>query len=189
MSANQSPAAMDGRSSLTSAPSHAVTNRIEREAQAAKALRESIAQLAEGDEDLMLDMIEGETSLVECIDALLLRMASDRALVEGTAKVASDLQERARRVEKRIAFDRALIEQAMMTAEIAKLERPAATLSLANRAPSLRVDSEPDIPAEFWTAGAPKLDRKALTDALRSGRPVSGAALSNAAPSLTVRTR
>ena len=77
---------------------------IDREARAAASLRQSLAQLAEGDEDLMLDMIEGETSLVECIDALLLRMAADRALVEGTAKVVSDLQERARRVERRIAF-------------------------------------------------------------------------------------
>lgn len=137
----------------------------------------------------MLDMIEGETSLVECIDALLSRMAADRALVEGTDKVISDLEARKDRVKRRIDFDRALIEQAMMTAEIAKLERPAATLSLANRAAALRVDSEADIPAEFWTAGAPKLDRKGLTDALKSGRPVPGAALSNAAPSLTVRVK
>lgn len=167
----------------------AATYGIEREAQAAKGLRESLAKLAEGDEDLMLDMIEGETSLVECIDALLVRMAGDRALVEGTAKVVSDLQDRARRIERRIDFDRALIEQAMATAEIAKLERPAATLSMAARAASLRVDSEADIPAEFWNAGPPKLDRKALTSALKDGRPVPGAALSNAAPSLTVRTR
>lgn len=162
---------------------------IARQAEAAASLRASLAQLAEGDEDLMLDMIEGETSLVECIDALLVRMAADRALVEGTAKVVSDLEERARRVEKRIAFDRALIEQAMATAEITKLERPVATLSLANRPPSLRVDSEADIPAEFWTAGAPKLDRKALSAALKDGRPIPGAALSNAAPSLTVRVK
>ena len=163
--------------------------RIEREALAAKGLRESIASLADGDEDLMLDMIEGETSLVECIDALLARSAADRALIEGTAKVVSDLQDRARRIEKRIAFDRALIEQAMMMAEIAKLERPVATLSLSNRAPGLRIDNESDIPAEFWTAGAPKLDRKALPAALKDGRPVPGAALSNAAPSLTVRVK
>lgn len=163
--------------------------RIGREAEAAASLRASLAQLAEGDEDLMLDMIEGETSLVECIDALLVRMASDRALVEGTAKVVADLEDRARRVEKRIAFDRALIEQAMATAEITKLERPVATLSLANRPPSLRVDSEADIPAEFWTAGAPKLDRKALSAALKDGRPIPGAALSNAAPSLTIRNK
>jgi hypothetical protein len=158
---------------------------IEREAKAAASLRESLRQLGEGDEELMLDMIEGETSLVECID----RNAADRALIEGTERVIADLQSRADRVERRIKFDRALIEQAMMTAEITKIERPVATLSLTNRAASLRVDSEADIPAEFWTAGAPKLDRKALSAALKEGRPVPGAALSNAAPSLTVRVK
>lgn len=163
--------------------------RLQREAEAARALRDSLASLGETDEDLLLDMTEGETSLFECIDALLLRMAADKALVVGTEAVISDLDARKRRVEKRIAFDRGLIEQAMSIAEIAKLERPAATLSLASRPASLRIDSESDIPAEFWTAGAPKLERKALTDALKEGRPIPGAALSNAAPSLTVRVK
>lgn len=165
------------------------THRIDREAEAAKGLRESLAKLAEGDEELMLDMIEGQTSLVECIDALLLRGAADKGLAVGIDAVMADLQARKARVEKRIAFDRALIEQAMMIAEIAKLERPAATLSLANRPAAVRIDNEADIPAEFWTAGAPKLDRKALTAALKEGRAVTGAALSNAAPSLTVRVK
>lgn len=165
------------------------TYRIDREAEAAKGLRESLAKLAEGDEELMLDMIEGETSLVECIDALLLRGAADKSLAVGIDAVMADLQARKARVEKRIAFDRALIEQAMMVAEITKLERPAATLSLSNRQAALRVDNEADIPAEFWITGAPKLDRKALSAALKEGRAVTGAALSNAAPSLTVRVK
>jgi hypothetical protein len=163
--------------------------RIQREAEAAKAIRESLAKLGETDADLVLDMTEGETSLFECIDALLLRMASDKALVVGTESVISDLEARKRRVEKRIEFDRGLIEQAMAIAELSKIERPAATLSLANRAPSLRIDSEADIPAEFWTAGAPKLERKAITDALKEGRAIPGVALSNAAPSLSVRIK
>lgn len=162
---------------------------IQKQAEAAKSLRESLAQLAAGDEDLMLDMIEGETSLVECIDALLARGAADKALVVGIDAVVADLNARKDRVKRRIELDRALIEQALMTAEITKLERPAATLSLTNRPAALRVDSEADIPAEFWKAGDPKLDRKALADALKAGRPVPGAALSNAAPSLTVRVK
>lgn len=161
---------------------------IEREALAARNLRESLGQLAANDEDLALDMIEGETSLVECIDALLEQNTADRALVEGIDKVVSDLEGRKERVVRRVDARRALVEQAMLTAEIKKLERPTATLTMANRAPSLRIDSESDIPAEYWTAGAPKLDRKALAAALKE-RPVAGAALSNAAPSLTVRTK
>lgn len=174
---------------MTHAAAHAPDYRIAREAEAAKALRESLAKLGETDPELLLDMTEGETSLFECIDALLLRMAGDKALVVGTEAVVSDLEERKRRIQKRIEFDRGLIEQAMAIAELPKIERPAATLSLSSRAPSLCIENEADIPAEFWTAGAPKLEHKALTDALKEGRPIPGAVLSNAAPSLTVRTK
>jgi hypothetical protein len=51
----------------------------------------------------------------------------------------------------------------------------------------LELIEEADIPAEFWKAGDPKLDRKALAEALKEGRSVPGVALSNQAPSLTVR--
>lgn len=164
---------------------------IEREARAAKALRESIAELRTGDadEDLAIDMIEGETGLFECIDALLAANTADVAMVAGIEKVAADLDGRKRRVEARISTRRALIEQAMMTAEVKKLERPAATLTMANRAPSVVTVDEASIPARFWTAGAPKLDRKALAEALKGGEAVPGATLSNAAPTLSVRIK
>lgn len=174
---------------MTEKTAISATYQIEREAQAAKSLRASLQQLGENDESLMLDMAEGETSLFECIDALLVRGLNDKGLIVGIDAVISDLQERKARIGKRIEFDRALIEQAMATAEISKVERPLATLSLTTRAPSVRIEQESDIPSEFWTASAPKLDRKALSDALKSGRPVPGATLSNAAPSLTVRIK
>lgn len=163
--------------------------RIQREAEAAGALRDSLAQLVENDETLALDMIEGETSLVECIDALLEANTQDAVIVAGVERVASDLSARKIRVEGRIQMRRALIEQAMLTAEIKKLERPAATLSLANRPASLIVADESAIPSRFWIAADPKLDRKALSAALKEGEAVTGAALSNAAPSLTVRVK
>ena len=164
---------------------------IQRQALAAKNLRESIAQLMENgdDEELAVDMIEGETSLLECIDALLEANTQDAVIVAGVERVASDLSARKSRVAGRIQMRRALIEQAMLTAEIKKLERPAATLSLANRPASLIVADESAIPSRFWIAADPKLDRKALSAALKEGEAVTGAALSNAAPSLTVRVK
>lgn len=157
-----------------------------REAQAAKALRESVSAL-DGDDTLLADMIEGETGLFEIIDRLLQRISDNRAMVEGTVAEEARLYERRVRHEKRVASDRALIEQAMMIADLPKIERPAATLSLARRQPSAVIETEADIPAEFWTAADPKLDRKALTAALKDGRAIPGASLSNVAPSLTIR--
>ena len=138
---------------------------------------------------LALDMIEGETSLVECVDALLEANTQDAVIVAGAEKVVADLEARAKRVEDRIRMRRGLIEQAMVIAEIKKLERPTATLSLTNRAAALIVSDEASIPSRFWVAADPKLDRKALSAALKQGEAITGATLSNAAPSLTVRVK
>lgn len=185
-----------------------------KEAEAVKALRESLKTMLGGeepDEQLFADSIEGETSLFELIDQLLHRRAVNLALADGVDRLANDLDARRTRFLQRAEADKALIEQAMMIAELKKVERPGATLSLAARAPKLVVESEPDIPAQWWKQGEPTLDKKGLTDALKArasaleGLPedpearaaaiaalppeIPGVCLSNAAPSLTVRVK
>lgn len=176
---------------------------------AAKSLRESIQALDADDEILLLDTIEGETGLFEAVDALLNRMLDNRARATGLASVIDDLAERKRRFEKRVDADRALIEQAMGVAELPKLERPIATLSLTKRAPGVEITDEALIPATYWKAGDPKLDKKALGETLKARAEalatlpedpeqraaalaalppeIPGATLSNGAPSLTAR--
>lgn len=160
-----------------------------KEAQAAAALRESLRQLGEGDDHtLLLDSIEGETSLLEAIDKLLLGIAEAEGLARGVRGAIAELEAREARFEKRAEAGRAVIEQAMMVAELPKLERPTGTLSLVARGPKVEVTEEAEIPAEFWKTGDPRLDKKSLLAALKEGRAVPGACLSNAAPSLTIRT-
>lgn len=159
-----------------------------KEAQAAAALIASLRQMGEGeDEALLIDSIEGQTSLLEILDELLTQIAADQGLAEGARKSAADVAARAERFEKRAESARALVEQALMIAEIDKLERPAATLSLVRRGPKVEITEEAEIPAQFWKAGDPKLDRKGLLDALKNGDAVPGACLSNSTPSLTIR--
>lgn len=161
-----------------------------KEAKAVASLRESLRQMGlEDDETLIADSIEGETSLYEAVDKLLLSIAEAEGLAKGARQAAADIDHRAERFDKRAEAGRAIIEQALMVAELEKIERPAATLFLARRAPKLELTDEADIPAEFWKTGDPTLDRKALAAALKGGRPVPGACLSNCAPSLTVRTK
>jgi hypothetical protein len=161
---------------------------ILREADAAKALKASLAELGE-DDQLLCDCIEGETGLLQAIDALLARMTESRSMIEGLAVVIGDLEARRRRYEARLEVDRGLIEQALLVAELGKLERPVATLSMSGRSPKVEVHTPADVPSEFWRPADPVLDRRALARALGEGRAVPGACLSNAAPSLTVRTR
>lgn len=160
-----------------------------KEALAVAALQESLRQLgAEGDEALLMNSIEGETSLLEAIDRLLLTIAEAAGLAQGAHAAAQGLSARAERLEKRADAARAVIEQALMIAELEKLERPTATLSLVRRPPKLEITEEADIPADYWKLGDPKLDKKALLAALKDGRGVPGACLSNSAPSLTIRS-
>lgn len=159
-----------------------------KEAQAVAALKESLRQLGEGDDEtLLMDSIEGETSLTEAVDELLEAIAHSTAMAEAARAAAARIGDRAERFDKRAEVARAVIEQALMIAELQKLERPIATLSLVNRPPKVEVTEEAEIPAEFWKVGDPKLDKKSLLSALKEGRPVPGACLSNAAPSLTIR--
>lgn len=159
---------------------------ITREAIAAKALLKSIRDL-DADDDLALDMVEGETSLLEAFDRLLERMARCEAHIVGTKAVVADIEARAERFKKRIETDRALIEQAMTIAELPKVERPLATISLRQLQPKLIVSDEAEIPARFWKPADPTLDKKALSEALKASEAVPGASLSNAAPTLTIR--
>lgn len=180
-----------------------------KEALAVKGLRESLAAVDPDDETLLTDSIEGQTSFFEIVDAILERMLVNEAAVEGIDLVTKSLGARKARYEQRIKSDRALLEQAMTIAELAKIERPTATLSLSARAPSLTITEESDIPATWWKPGNPTLDKKGLADALKARAKalaelpkegderaaalaalppeIPGATLSNGAPSITVR--
>lgn len=161
-----------------------------RAAEAARAIIETLRAQGDGqDGDLVADMVEGETDLFEIIDRLLGRIVEAQGYARGLGAQVDDLKARQARFEHRVEVDRALIEQAMMIADLPKVERGCATLSLASRPASLVIETEADIPAEFWTVGDPRLDRKALGAALKGGRAVAGARLDNAAPSLTVRIK
>ncbi len=185
-----------------------------REAKAAAALRESLLATVGDDGELLVDMIEGETSLFETIDELLVGIAADEGAAQGVAAMIATLDSRKARFEGRVSRARALIEQALMIAEVdAPIIRPGGTLSLSTRAPSLVVTDEAEIPSAYWKAGKPTLDRPALTGALREAAkareaaleiadeeertaalaalsaPIPGATLSNAAPSLTIRVK
>lgn len=167
---------------------HQAVRRMALEAEAAKSLIESLRAVGDDDDRLIVDMIEGETSLFEAIDILLGRIVETKGLLTGTEAVIADLQTRRERFSDRMKSLRAIIEQALVKAEIdVAVERPIATLSMSRRARKVEIATEADIPAEFWAPGDPRLDKKALKEALEAGRTVPGAYLTNQAPTLTTR--
>lgn len=136
--------------------------------EAAKILREQLADLAADDPEFLRDMIEGETSLHEQIAALVAKIAEDEILAKSIKAYRDDLAARQERIEERAEIRRALAAKAMEVGEIKKIEAPAGTVSVRPVPPKVIVSEEADIPSRFWKPSDPKLDRKALGDALKA---------------------
>jgi hypothetical protein len=158
-----------------------------REAEAVAALRESLASI-EMDEGEVSDLIEGETSLYEAIDKLLARIVDAHLMLDGIKTAVERLNARKERYERQVDQNRALIEQAMLIADVAKIERPTHGLTLAKRPSKVEITDEAAIPARFWKPADPTLDKRALADALKAGEAVEGAAMTQPAPTLTIRS-
>lgn len=170
------------------------TRALQREIEAARAIREQIAALAQGDEDFARDVIEGETNIRELISSLVANEAEDDALVGAIGGLISGLQVRKKRVEARIEYRRAMIANGLNIAGLPKLETAGGTVSIKAVAPKLIVSDESAVPAKYWTAGAPTLDKKALLADLKAQAdgggpigPIDGASLSNGGQTIQIR--
>lgn len=159
-----------------------------KELSAAAALREGLQALTD-DADAIRDTLDGETNLDGIIRALVVSIDEDKVFVDGLTVRIAELQERKSRFEARIEAKRTLIAQAMEIADWKKKELDIATVSLAKGRAGIRIVEEADIPAKYWKAGKPTLDRKMLLADLTEHVAVDGAQLSNGAPVLTIRSR
>lgn len=166
---------------------------LRRQAEAAKKLLSTLKETGDNEDDeLVVDTIEGETGLIEAIDAALAEIDECEILITGLKAKEEAFADRRRREESKAERIKALIEQAMLTTEQMSLRLPVATLTLTQRAPGLIVTNEADIPTKFWIEQerpAPKLDRKALTAALRDKEAIPGAGLDNGTVTLSVRRK
>lgn len=158
---------------------HSDVGRAQREIEAARVLREHIAQLAQGDEDFIRDTLEGETDLPSLVRSLLVGIGEDEAMAKGLSDYAEQLASRKGRLDKRAKLKRTLICSAMEIAGRPSMETDIGTVTLSAVKAKAIVTEEADIPAEFFKPQPPKLDQAALSAALREGREVAGATLSN----------
>ena len=164
--------------------------KLQIEKKAAIALRETLsAIIGEGDEEMMRDSIEGETGLHEAIEQVVHTMTYDEAFISGLKGAIDEMSQRKLRIETRLKRKRLAIEQAMMIGELPRLELPEATLSLGKNPQALIIVDEEKIPSEYWTPQDPKLDRKAVTDALKEKIEVPGAELDNGGVKLNIRRK
>lgn len=158
---------------------------LHREIEAAKVIREQLADILTGDPDFLADTLEGETSLFEQMAALAASVEEDRALVEGMKSLVESIGARKKRIEARIDLKRTMIASAMEIAEKRKLETPAGTITLRDVPPKVIVQEEAEIPTRFWKPADPKLDLKELGAQLKARE----AALAEAAKAETPEER
>ena len=153
-------------------------------------LRDTIALHDEAldDPEVMLIIAEGETDLMDALDCMIDADICDDALIQGLKAAKDTMAARLHRLEERKKSRRAIIEQALMLLQCASLERPGATISLAERSPSLVIEEEAAVPVQYFDL-KPTLNKRRLKEALQTGDEIAGARLSTGSLTLTVRRR
>jgi hypothetical protein len=155
-----------------------------------QALKERlVAKWPDCDEETLRDTLEGITDLHEMIASVIRSALVDEALQSGLRSRLEDMKQRLARFEERGAKKRQLALEAMIGVGLNKIEQPDFTASARAGVASLAVISENLIPETYWVPQPAKLDRQSILAALKRGRDIPGAQLTNPKPTLAVRTK
>lgn len=134
------------------------------------------------DLDLIKDTVEGQTNLLETIEAVVRQIGMDGAHMDALKTYERDLAARRKRFEKRQETMRNFLAMAVDLVGASKkpggpktLELAAATITLKATAPTLIVTDESAVPSRFFVTPDPVMDRKALLDALKARDAVAKA--------------
>jgi len=160
---------------------------LNKQAEAARSLLANIRDILADDEQAIADAIEGETGLLEAIGSAVARIGEIAAIRDGIDAYAKQLKARLARLDRQEELIRTALLSAVSATGLKKIELPIATVSLKAVPPSLVVTCEADIPPEFWKPQDPKMDRKAVTDALKAKQAVPGAELSNGGETIAIK--
>jgi predicted nuclease with TOPRIM domain len=155
------------------------------EAMAAERLLVAYRQQLGDDQEAAADLIEGETGLLEAVDAVLARLALIEDHIAALIDHGKKLNARNSRYKAQHEGLRQSLISAMELANLKRLERPTATLSRRAVPPSLVIVDQDAIPATYLIPQPPKVDSAALKAALKDG-PVPGAELSNGGATISI---
>lgn len=141
------------------------------------------------DAQTMLDTLEGETELHEALLVVAESVVEDEAMIDAIGAQIRNMTERKSRIEAAAETKRNIILQAMDRAEIDSIRGPLATLTRSRTKPKVEIIDEAMVPARFWVQPDPRIDKKAVNDAVAAGEIVSGVRQGNGGISLTIRTK
>ena len=141
------------------------------------------------DEQTLADTVEGLTDLHEIVVAIVRAALSDEALATGLKGRIAEMQDRLDRLQDCAAKRRQIARDAMVELDLKKITAPDFTVSVRPGMPSLLVLDEAAVPSIYWEPREPRLNRQGLANDLKQGAEISGVALSNPEPVLSVRTK
>jgi hypothetical protein len=141
------------------------------------------------DEQTLADTAEGLTDLHEILVAIIRAALTDEALAKGLNGRIAEMRGRLDSLEDRAANRRRIAKDVMVELDLKKLTAPDFTASIRPGTPALMVIDEAAVPSIYWEPREPRLNRQGLTADLKQGAVITGVALSNPEPVLSVRTR
>jgi Gp157 protein len=141
------------------------------------------------DEQTLAVTVEGLTDLHEILTAIIRAALADQAMATGLEGRIAEMQARQDRLQDRAAKRRQIAKEVMVKLDLKKLTAPDFTASIRPGTPALMVIDEAAVPSIYWEAREPRLNRQGLVADLKQGAEITGVALSNPEPVLSVRTR
>lgn len=155
-----------------------------------RALQDQLRQdYANIDDETLTDTLEGASSLPDII-AEIVRSALEDDTMIGALKARCDaMTARLSRLKERHEKKRKLVAWAMGTAGLPKIKESDFSVSLLAGVMRLEVTNEALIAPSFFVPLPPKLDRAALSAALKRGEAVDGAQMAQGQPFITVSTK
>lgn len=152
----------------------------------AEQLRQAYGEI---DDETLADTLEGLSDLPQMIEEVVRSSLEDEALIVGLKSRIEAMNARLSRFKDRHEKKRKLACWALGAAGLPKLNVPDFSVSLSQGQQKLEVLDEKLLPESYLVPQQPKIDRTAITSALKRGDVVAGAHLILGEPYITVRTK
>jgi hypothetical protein len=151
---------------------------------------DDLGAFLEDDEQLKVDMIEGQTDLFDVVRAILNANEDDEGTIEVLEQQIGARQIRKDRAKARIERRKQAITSLMDCAGLTKLQLEEATLSLRTLLPRPKVADADALPPAFVNETIiRKPDLDAIKVAVEQGAEIPGVVMTNGSSSLTVRRK
>jgi hypothetical protein len=141
------------------------------------------------DERTLFDTLEGVTNLKEAIGCVIRSVLDDESLAQALKSRLEAMRQRLKRIDVTASKKRQVALAVMEEVDISTILEPDFTVSIKRASPSIVIMNEQDIPDPFWLPQRPKLDKRGILDAMKSGTAVPGAEIANTRIILSVRTK